>query len=162
MALTGHLRKRISEALLGWSEADELGDAVDANTLKSGITSTDPASVTITVAAEDTNVRQIAIAVLDSAGTAVAAICNLDVYVFLDAAGAALATTGGSTGIALGTGANGILAATVVAKKVFKCITEPTGVLDLKWTDTGSEAAYLGVALPSGLITISAAITNAA
>jgi hypothetical protein len=77
--------------------------------------------------------------------------------VLADANGDAFAATGGSTGIAVGT--DGALLP-IVAKKLFLAISEADGDIDLTWTDTGTEAAYLAVILPNGKMIVSAALTN--
>jgi hypothetical protein len=89
-------------------------------------------------------------------GTPIVTPVDFDLYVVLLTSGAisSLAVTGGSTGIAIG--ANGFIAATPVAKKVFKCFTSATGLINLTWTDNASEVAYLAVRLPSGRLVISA------
>jgi hypothetical protein len=115
------------------------------------------AGASISVGAEATNVRQIAIQLKDAQGNDLAHRAALQVAVFADANGDAFAATGGSTGIAIGT--DGALVP-VVAKKLFLAISEADGDLDLTWTDTGTEAAYLAVILPNGAIVISAALTN--
>lgn len=117
-----------------------------------------PVDAEITVADEDTDVRDISVQLLDADGDAIAEAAVVHLLVFADAAGAALATTGGSTGIALD--ADGLILATVVAKKVFLAKTDDAGLLTLTWTDTGTEAAYLGVVLPDGRIVIGATMTN--
>ena len=76
---------------------------------------------------------------------------------YLDAAQAAFVVTGGSTGIEIGT--DGALLP-VVAKKYFLATSETDGDIDLTWTDTGTEVAYLGLRLPNGRIIISDALTN--
>jgi hypothetical protein len=116
-----------------------------------------PAGATITVGAEVSNVRAITIVMRDGSGAAMATRACLNVVVLADANGDAFVATGGSTGIAIGT--NGALL-TVVAKKQFTLITEADGTADLTWTDTGTEAAFLGVVLPTGELVISAAMTN--
>ena len=111
----------------------------------------------ITVGAENTNVRAITIQLKDANGKDIKRRTMVDVVVLADANGDAFASTGGSTGIAIGT--DGALL-TVVAKKYFKAISEADGDIDLTWTDTGTEAAYLGVILPTGRMVISSAMTN--
>ena len=95
-------------------------------------------------------------------GTPIAKPQDFDLYVVkVDAGGliSSLATTGGSTGIAIG--ANGFIAATVVAKKVFKAFTDKTGLCKLTWTDNAAEVAYLAVRLPSGRLVVSAQLPTA-
>lgn len=116
------------------------------------------AGATITVGAENTNVRAITVQLTDAAGNDIATRQAVQIAVLADANGDAFATTGGSTGIAIGT--DGALLA-IVAKKLFAAISEADGDIDLTWTDTGTEAAYLAVILPNGKMVISAAMTNA-
>lgn len=113
---------------------------------------------TITVGAEVTNVRAITIQLKDSNGNDVAERTMVRAHVMLDANGDAFAATGGSTGIAIGTDG---AALAVVAKKSFILISEADGDIDLTWTDTGTEVAYLHLELPSGRRVVSDALTNA-
>lgn len=113
---------------------------------------------TITVGAEVTNVRAITIQLKDANGNDIDYVETVQLMVFADANGTAFASTGGSTGIAIGT--DGALLA-VVAKKFFLATSEADGDIDLTWTDTGTEAAYLGVRLPNGRVVMSSAMTNA-
>jgi hypothetical protein len=115
------------------------------------------ASASITVGAESTNVRQIAIQLKDGEGNDLAHRAAVQIAVLADANGDAFVATGGSTGIAVGT--DGALVP-IVAKKLFLAISEADGDIDLTWTDTGTEAAYLAVILPNGKMIISAALTN--
>lgn len=92
-------------------------------------------------------------------GTPIKKPQDFDLYVVsVDAGGliSSLATTGGSTGIAIG--ANGFIAQAAVAKKVFKCFTDKTGLFKATWTDNASEVASLAVRLPSGRLVVSAAL----
>ncbi len=111
----------------------------------------------IIVQAEDTDVRQIAVYFTDENGEYTTGRQAVTLAVFADAACAALATTGGSTGIEIG--ATGTLI-TVTAKKLFIGISDGAS-LKLTWTDTGTEVAYLGVILPNGNVVVSDALTNA-
>lgn len=116
-------------------------------------------NATITVEDEDTNVRDIAIQLLDSDGNDITYAETVDIIMFLDAAQAEFVATGGSTGIEAGTDGDLL---DIVAKKVFLAVSETDGDIDLTWTDTGTEVAFLGVRLPSGRIVMSEALTNAA
>lgn len=111
----------------------------------------------VVVNPEDTDVREIAVYLEDQNHEMTAGRQAVTLCVFEDAAGAALAATGGSTGIEIG--ATGTLI-TLIAKKVFIGIADG-GTLKVNWTDTGTEAAYLGVILPNGNVVISDALTNA-
>lgn len=111
----------------------------------------------ITVGAEATNVRAITIQLKDANGADIDYVETVEIILFLNAAMTAFVATGGSTGIQIGT--DGALLA-VVAKKYFLATSESDGDIDLTWTDTGTEAAYLGVRLPNGRIVVSDALTN--
>lgn len=137
------------------SEATKLADNIDT---LAAITDRQVNGATISVGAENTNVRAITIQLVDAAGADINYTAGVLVGVFLDAGAKAFAATGGSTGIAIGT--DGALLA-LVAKKLFLMTSEDDGDIDLTWTDTGTEAAYLGVLLPNGRWVMSAALTNA-
>lgn len=113
---------------------------------------------TITVGAENANVRAITIQLKDSNGKDINYVEEVELVLFLNAERTAYVVTGGSTGIAIGT--DGALQ-TIVAKKVFRATSEADGDLDLTWSDTGTEVAYLGVRLPNGRYVMSSALTNA-
>lgn len=115
------------------------------------------ADATITVGAENTNVRAITIQLKDANGADVTERTIVHAYVMADANGDAFVGTGGSTGIAIGT--DGALL-TLVAKKAFVLISEADGDIDLTWTDTGTEAAFLHLVLPTGRRIVSSALTN--
>lgn len=137
----------------------QLGIGPQGQVVANAIDITQPCvGATITVGAESTNVRAITIQLTDANGDDIAYAETVTLAVFADAAQAAFATTGGSTGIEIGT--DGALLA-VVAKKLFVAVSETDGDIDLTWTDTGTEAAYLGVYLPNGRVVISDAMTNA-
>lgn len=136
-----------------------LGLAGPGNLVGNEINITQPCvDAAITVGAENTNVRAITIQLKDANGKDIAYRQVLNAYVFADANGDAFATTGGSTGIAIGT--DGALLA-VVAKKAFILVSEADGDIDLTWTDTGTEVAYLALEMPNGRLVFSSALTNA-
>jgi hypothetical protein len=116
---------------------------------------------TITVGAEGASVanqRAITIQLKDAEGRDINYVEEVDIVLFLTADRLAYVVTGGSTGIAIGT--DGALS-TIIAKKVFRATSEADGDIDLTWTDTGTEAAFLGVKLPNGRYVMSSALTNA-
>lgn len=116
------------------------------------------ADATITVGAEASDVRAITVQLKNRWGRNINFAAEVELAVLLNAAGTDFAATGGSTGIAIG--ASGKLQQ-IVAKKRFKARSTTAGVIALTWTDTGTEAAYLGVILPNGKQVVSAALTNA-
>lgn len=119
---------------------------------------TQVAGAAITVGAENANVRAITVQLKGGLGRNLARAAEVELLVLLNAAGNDFVATGGSTGLAIG--AQGKLL-TVVAKKLFRAISNGSGVITLTWTDTGTEAAYLGVKLPNGKLVVSAPLTNA-
>lgn len=113
----------------------------------------------ITVGAEVANVRPIAIQLLDAQGNDIDHVEMVEIILFTSTAMTAFVATGGSTGLAIGT--DGALLP-VVAKKYFLATSEADGDIDLTWTDTGTEAAVIGVRLPNGRIVLGdQALTNA-
>ena len=135
------------------------GQAAAGHLVSNGIAITRPCvDATITVAAEIANARAITIQLKDANGADIDYVATVEILVFLDAAMTAFVVTGGSTGIAIGT--DGALL-TVVAKKYFIATSEADGDIDLTWTDTGTEAAFLGVRLANGRVIVSSALTNA-
>lgn len=112
----------------------------------------------ITVSTETNDVRTITIQLKDANGDDINYVETVQILVFSSAAMTAFATTGGSTGLAIGT--DGALLA-LVAKKVFMATSEADGDIDLTWTDTASESVAIGVRLPNGRVVVSDAFANA-
>lgn len=135
-----------------------LGLGIKDNLVSNDVDITQPCvDASITVGAENDNVRAITIALKDAKGNAIDYAQMVELVVLLNSGGTDFVATGGSTGIEIG--ASGKLL-TVVAKKLFKAISTTAGAIALTWTDTGTEAAYLGVRLPNGRVVISSALTN--
>lgn len=117
--------------------------------------------VTGTISAEGATVanqRNISLIFKDDEGDAINYAEVVELMLFSSSAMTDFVATGGSTGIAAG--GNGKILA-LVAKKVFRAITTTAGLLDVIYTDTGSDAAYLGVRLPNGRIVGIGTLTNA-
>lgn len=137
----------------------KLGIGDRGQLVSNGIDVTRPCvDATITVGAENTNVRAITIQLKDAEGRDINYVETFEIVMFADAQGTAFATTGGSTGLAIGT--DGALLA-IVAKKYFLATSEADGDWDGTYTDTATEAMYLGVRLPNGRVVMSSALTNA-
>lgn len=135
-----------------------LGLETTGNLVGNGLQITRPCvDASITVGDESTNVRAITIQLKDANGDDIDYVETVEVIVFSSAAMTAFATTGGSTGIAIGT--DGALLA-VVAKKYFLATSEADGDIDLTWTDTGTESVAVGVRLPNGRVVVSSAFAN--
>ena len=135
-----------------------LGIAAAGNLVGNFLNITSPvADASITVGNESSNVRAITIQLKDINGNDTVGYHLIKAVVLADANGDAFVATGGSTGIAIGTDG---AALTLVSKKAFLLICENDGDIDLTWTDTGTEAAYLALILPSGRMVISSALTN--
>ena len=125
-----------------------LGISKEKNLVSNGIAITRPCvDASVTVSDETTNVRTITIQLKDADGKDIDYAEEVEIGVFLTNDRLAYVATGGSTGIAIGT--DGSLLA-LVAKKRFLATSEIDGDIDLTWTDTGTEAAYVGVKLPNG------------
>lgn len=121
----------------------------------------DAVDATITISAEgatQSNQRDITITLKDAAGNAIDYAEMFEIVMTLTAANVSFMATGGSTGIAEGA-AGKILA--LVAKKIFRCFTNTSGVCSVIYTDTGTEAGYLAVRLPNGRLINGGAVTNA-
>lgn len=114
----------------------------------------------ITIGAESTaNARAITIQLKDSLGKDIDYVETVELIMFTSSAKTAFATTGGSTGLAIGS--DGALLA-VVAKKYFLATSETDGDIDLTYTDTAtSETVCLGIRFPTGRIVTSSAFANA-
>ena len=102
---------------------------------------------TVTVGNEVANVRAITIQLKDSLGKDIDYVESVEIGVFLSNDRLAYVVTGGSTGIAIGT--DGALLP-LVAKKYFVATSEADGDIDLTYTDTGTDVAFIGVKLPTG------------
>lgn len=126
----------------------QLGLTEFGNLAGNGIAISQPCvDASVVVSAESTNVRTITIQLKDINGKDINYVETVGVFVFTDATRTAFAVTGGSTGIAIGT--DGALLA-LVAKKSFWATSEADGDIDLTYTDTGTEACYIGIRLPNG------------
>lgn len=106
-----------------------------------------------------TQAAGVTIQLTNADGSAISHAQRFSLLVLKDATPTGLATTGGSTGIALG--ANGFIAKTVTAKLIFDCFTDAFGLFKATWTDNAAEAAFLGVQLPNGRVVISTALPTA-
>lgn len=147
-----------SNEVYGHLSTREFGIAPQGHLVRNGIAITRPcADASITVSAEDTNVRTITIQLKDANGNDIDYVETVEIIMYGSAAMTAFAGTGGSTGIAIGT--DGALLA-VVAKKYFLATSEADGDIDLTWTDTGTESVALGVRLPNGRVIVTDAFAN--
>lgn len=125
-----------------------LGQGHKKQLISNGIEISRPCvDATVTVGDESTNVRAITIQLKDADGNDIDYVESFEIGIFTSAARTAFATTGGSTGLAIGT--DGALLA-LVAKKYFVATSEADGDWDGTYTDTGTEACYIGIKLPNG------------
>ena len=121
-------------------------------------------TATISISAEGASVanqRDITITLKDNNGKAIDYAEVFEIVVFSSSAMTDFVATGGSTGIAQGSGGNTGKILALVAKKVFRAISDTSGVIAVIYTDTGTEAVYLGVRLPNGEVVGIGALTNA-
>lgn len=134
-------------------------NTIRGNLVGNGLNVTQPCvDASITVGSESANVRNITIQLKDANGADINYAETVEIIVFGAADMLSFASTGGSTGIAIGT--DGALLA-VVAKKYFLATSETDGDIDLTWTDTGTESVAVGVRLPNGRVVVTAAFANA-
>lgn len=133
-------------SLFGIAEAGNL--YIGGNAGKVAVTSP-CVNATVAVAVASTSPRPITITLKDADGNALDYAENVELIVYSTAAMVDFTATGGTTGLAIG--ASGKLLASV-AKKVFRAISDVTGVIALTHTDTGTDACYLGVRLPNGRV----------
>ena len=117
----------------------------------------DCVNATVTLGAEAGDTIPITIQLLDAAGRDLDYVEEVSIAIFANVGRTAYATSGGSTGIAIGT--DGALL-TVIAKKRFFATCEADGDLDLYWTDTGTEVAFIGLKLPNGKWVMSSTLAN--
>ena len=149
-AISAQTRRALENTIVDRAAVTDLDNVLSKHTGKLS-------GATITIGAENANVRAITIQLTDEAGVDLDHVAQVRLVVFADSGGAALAT-GGSTGIAIGT--DGAIVATHTAKLVFDLVSESDGDIDLTWTDTGTEEVYLGLVMPQGNIVFSDAIAN--
>lgn len=113
-----------------------------------------PTKATITVGTPAANVCQVTVQLKNSKNANIAAIAGVRAFVS-NASPPTSFNAVGSTGIAAGTGGLGAVQ-TIVSKALFQLISNNTGEIDLQFTDTGSNNAFLNVILPNGTIVTSA------
>ena len=119
------------------------------------------ADAAITVSAEGAttaNTRDLTIQLKDANGKALDEAGYFEIVLFSSSAMTDFVATGGSTGVVAG--ANGKLQA-VIAKKLFRAISDTAGLWVGTYLDTGTDAGYLAVRLPNGRIIGGGTITNA-
>lgn len=119
------------------------------------------ADAVITISAEAATVanqRDISIQLKDANGRNLDEAGVFEIVLFASSAMLDFVATGGSTGIAAG--AAGKVQA-IVAKKLFRAISDATGLCSVIYTDTGTDAGYLAVRLPNGRVIGGGTITNA-
>jgi hypothetical protein len=117
----------------------------------------DALGVTITVAAEDTNVVNVAIQVIGGDDQDVDANVHLLVWL-TDTEGAAVVPgTAPSGGTAVG--ATGVVLVELTADVLFLAVTDANGNLELDVTEAGAATWYLNVGLPGGGVVVSDVLT---
>jgi hypothetical protein len=117
-------------------------------------------NITCTLAAGASNTTTCTITVKDSAGTAIAAVHTLEVFISRSATGQGLTATAASGALTATTGA--ILTA-LTAKKHISAVTDANGVLVLSLVDSAkTEGEYFVAVNPvSGKLHVSAATVTA-
>lgn len=117
----------------------------------------DALGVTITVAAEDTNVVNVAIQVIGGDDQDIDANVHLLAWL-TDTEGAAVVPgTAPDGGTAVG--ATGVVLAELTADVLFLAVTDSNGNLELDVTESGAATWYLNVGLPGGGVVVSDVLT---
>lgn len=113
-------------------------------------------SIEFTVAAENTDVVNVAGQVVDANGDPVTQPYGF--YMWLsDDAGGALAAAGPSGGGAIGT--HGIILEEFTADTSFQVLSGADGAFDIDFTEAGALTLYLNALLPDGTIVTSSILT---
>lgn len=107
-----------------------------------------PHTFSFSPAAGASNVCEVTITVKDAAGSTIAAVHNLDIWLSDAATGAGLTATTASGAVAAKS-ASGTDLGTLTAKKALRVQTLATGVYILSITDTAKTGFYICAALPS-------------
>lgn len=119
------------------------------------------ANAVITVSAEGAttaNTRDLTIQLKDANGANLDEAGYFEIVMFASSAMLDFVAAGGSTGVVIG--ANGKLQA-VIAKMLFRAISDVNGLWTGTYLDTGTAAGYLAVRLPNGRIVGGGTVTNA-
>lgn len=114
------------------------------------------ASVAFVIGAQGGDIINVALQFKDGSGNDMVVSAGVFAYLSDNANGSTIAVTAPSAGIAIGTEG---LAIPVVTNKAFQLVSESDGDLDLNIEEAGADTWYLVIVLPSGLLTISGAIT---
>lgn len=106
-----------------------------------------PLAVTFSAAAGGANVCEVTITVVDGAGTAIASVFNLDIWLSDAATGAGYTSTSAS-GTVQAKSASGADLEVMSAKKGIRAQTLATGIYILEITDSAKTGFYVCAALP--------------
>lgn len=117
----------------------------------------DALGVTITVAAEDTNVVNVAIQVIGGDDQDIDANVHLLVWL-TDTEGAAVVPGSAPSG-GTAVGATGVVLVELTADVLFLAVTDANGNLELDVTEAGAATWYLNVGLPGGGVVVSDVLT---
>ncbi len=113
---------------------------------------------TFTIATEDSNVVNVSIQLTDFRGASLATRAGMFAYLSDDANGDSVGTAHSTSP---GIGTDGLLAV-VVTDLSFYLVSESTGIIDIDFTDSGTQTIYLILVMPDGRLVASGAITHAA
>lgn len=122
-------------------------NGVTATTAELNVLDDIPANVTFAAAAGGANVCEVTITVVDAAGSAIAEVFNLDIWLSDAATGAGLTGTTASGTVQV-KAASGADLQEVTAKKHLRVQTLATGIYILEITDTGKTGFYPCAVIP--------------
>lgn len=119
-----------------------------------------PTSATFTFTAGAANVAEVLITPKNSAGTTIARVIPLTVFLSDAATGVGLTATAAS-GTVQAKSASGTDIGILTAKKALAVMTLATGLYTLEITASAKTGYYVGVILPCGLVVVSRVMTSA-
>jgi len=117
------------------------------------------ASATFSVAAGSANICDVTVTVVDSFGTAIAAVHNIDLWLSDASTGAGLTGTTASGTVTAASG-GGAVYATHTAKKALRVQTKADGTFVLEITDTAKTGFYVAVAVAGRAVVSSQLVTG--
>ena len=119
-----------------------------------------PAGASFSIGTESSDIIVVGIQLNDGAGVALANRAAVTVYLSDDANGDAIASATPSGTVGAGTDGL-VMPSGGDSKKLFTCVSEADGDIDLSIEDTAGSTYYVAVVLPNGKLSVSGAVTFA-
>ena len=150
---------------MAWREDAKItklsSDLLTAQRVKVGASAIElPTALTISAAAGSTNIANVTLTVKNSAGTTLAAVWPLTIWLSDAATGVGLTATSAS-GTVQAKSASGTDLGVLTAKKALQVNTLATGIYILEITDSAKTGFYVAAQLPNGITVISSKLVTA-